>query len=213
MKIIFLGAPGAGKGTQAEIVSDRLSIPTISTGAIIREAIKNGTEMGLAAKKFTDAGALVPDEVVIGIIRERLAKDDCQNGFILDGFPRTVPQAEALDVMGVALDAVVSLEVADEKIVERMSGRRVCAKCGATYHVLYNPSANGTACDKCGGELSIRRDDAPEVVKSRLDVYHESTEPLKDFYAAKGVLRLVEGQEKLEDTTALTLAALGVEEQ
>ena len=206
MKIIFLGAPGAGKGTQAEIVSDRLSIPTISTGAIIREAIKNGTEMGLAAKKFTDAGALVPDEVVIGIIRERLAKDDCQNGFILDGFPRTVPQAEALD-------AVVSLEVADEKIVERMSGRRVCAKCGATYHVLYNPSANGTACDKCGGELSIRRDDAPEVVKSRLDVYHESTEPLKDFYAAKGVLRLVEGQEKLEDTTALTLAALGVEEQ
>ena len=213
MKIIFLGAPGAGKGTQAEIVSDRLSIPTISTGAIIREAIKNGTEMGLAAKKFTDAGALVPDEVVIGIIRERLAKDDCQNGFILDGFPRTVPQAEALDAMGVALDAVVSLEVADEKIVERMSGRRVCAKCGATYHVLYNPSANGTACDKCGGELSIRRDDAPEVVKSRLDVYHESTEPLKDFYAAKGVLRLVEGQEKLEDTTALTLAALGVEEQ
>ncbi len=213
MKIIFLGAPGAGKGTQAEIVSERLSIPTISTGAIIREAIKNGTEMGLAAKKFTDAGALVPDEVVIGIIRERLAKDDCQNGFILDGFPRTVPQAEALDAMGVALDAVVSLEVADEKIVERMSGRRVCAKCGATYHVLYNPSANGTACDKCGGELSIRRDDAPEVVKSRLDVYHESTEPLKDFYAAKGVLRLVEGQEKLEDTTALTLAALGVGEQ
>ncbi|MBQ8859232.1 MAG: adenylate kinase [Clostridia bacterium] len=213
MKIIFLGAPGAGKGTQAEIVSARLAIPTISTGAIIREAIKNGTEMGLAAKKFTDAGALVPDEVVIGIIRERLAKDDCQNGFILDGFPRTVPQAEALDAMGVELDAVVSLEVADEKIVERMSGRRVCAKCGATYHVLYNPSANGTACDKCGSELSIRRDDAPEVVKSRLDVYHESTEPLKDFYAAKGVLRLVEGQERLEDTTALTLAALGVEEQ
>lgn len=213
MKIIFLGAPGAGKGTQAEIVSDRLSIPTISTGAIIRESIKNGTEMGLAAKKFTDAGALVPDEVVIGIIRERLAKDDCQNGFILDGFPRTVPQAEALDAMGVQMDAVVSLEVADEKIVERMSGRRVCAKCGATYHTLYNPSANGTACDKCGGELSIRRDDAPEVVKSRLDVYHESTEPLKDFYAAKGVLRLVEGQEKLEDTTALTLAALGVGEQ
>ena len=213
MKIIFLGAPGAGKGTQAEIVSARLAIPTISTGAIIREAIKNGTEMGLAAKKFTDAGALVPDEVVIGIIRERLAKDDCQNGFILDGFPRTVPQAEALDAMGVELDAVVSLEVADEKIVERMSGRRVCAKCGATYHVLYNPSANGTACDKCGSELSIRRDDAPEVVKSRLDVYHESTEPLKDFYAAKGVLRLVEGQERLEDTTALTLAALGVEAQ
>lgn len=208
MKIIFLGAPGAGKGTQAEIVSERLAIPTISTGAIIREAIKTGTEMGLAAKQYTEAGALVPDEVVIGIIRERLAKDDCKNGFILDGFPRTVPQAEALDAMGIQPDAVISLEVADEKIVERMSGRRVCDKCGATYHVLYNPSAKGTACDKCGNELSIRRDDAPEVVKSRLDVYHESTEPLKDFYAAKGVLRLVEGQEKLEDTTARTLAAL-----
>ena len=209
MKIIFLGAPGAGKGTQAEIVSERLGIPTISTGAIIRSAIKNGTEMGLAAKQYTDAGALVPDDVVIGIIRERLAEPDCENGYILDGFPRTVPQAEALDAMGVQMDAVISLEVADDKIVERMSGRRVCDKCGASYHVLYNPSAKGTACDKCGNELSIRRDDAPEVVKSRLAVYHESTEPLKDFYAAKGVLRLVEGQEKLEDTTALTLAALG----
>ncbi len=208
MKIIFLGAPGAGKGTQAEIVSERLSIPTISTGAIIREAIKTGTEMGVAAKKFTEAGALVPDEVVIGIIRERLAKDDCQNGFILDGFPRTVPQAEALDAMGIAPDMVISLEVADEKIVERMSGRRVCDKCGASYHILYKPSEKGTACDKCGNELSIRRDDAPEVVKSRLDVYHESTEPLKDFYAQKGLLRLVEGQEKLEDTTARTLAVL-----
>ncbi len=208
MKIIFLGAPGAGKGTQAEIVSEKLGIPTISTGAIIRGAIKNGTEMGLAAKKYTDAGALVPDEVVIGIIRERLAEPDCANGYILDGFPRTVPQAEALDAMGVEMDAVISLEVADEKIVERMSGRRVCDKCGASFHILYNPSAKGSACDKCGSELSIRRDDAPEVVKSRLAVYHESTEPLKDFYAKKGVLRLVEGQEKLEDTTKLTLAAL-----
>lgn len=208
MKIIFLGAPGAGKGTQAEIVSEKLGIPTISTGAIIRGAIKNGTEMGLAAKKYTDAGALVPDEVVIGIIRERLVEPDCANGYILDGFPRTVPQAEALDAMGVEMDAVISLEVADEKIVERMSGRRVCDKCGASFHILYNPSAKGSACDKCGSELSIRRDDAPEVVKSRLAVYHESTEPLKDFYAKKGVLRLVEGQEKLEDTTKLTLAAL-----
>ena len=164
--------------------------------------------MGLAAKKYTDAGALVPDEVVIGIIRERLAEPDCANGYILDGFPRTVPQAEALDAMGVEMDAVISLEVADEKIVERMSGRRVCDKCGASFHILYNPSAKGSACDKCGSELSIRRDDAPEVVKSRLAVYHESTEPLKDFYAKKGVLRLVEGQEKLEDTTKLTLAAL-----
>ncbi len=208
MKIIFLGAPGAGKGTQAEIVSERLAIPTISTGAIIREAIKNGTEMGLAAKQYTDAGALVPDEVVIGIIRERLAAKDCENGFILDGFPRTVPQAEALDGMGIVPDAVVSMEVPDETIVERMSGRRVCDKCGASYHVKYHPSEKGELCEKCGNPLSIRRDDAPEVVKSRLTVYHESTEPLKDFYAAKGLLRLVEGQERLEDTTALTLAAL-----
>lgn len=208
MKIIFLGAPGAGKGTQAEIVSERLAIPTISTGAIIREAIKTGTEMGLAAKQYTDAGALVPDEVVIGIIRERLVKDDCKNGFILDGFPRTVPQAEALDAMGIVPDAVVSLEVADEAIVERMGGRRVCDKCGASYHTKYNPSAKGEVCEKCDNPLSIRRDDAPEVVKSRLAIYHESTEPLKDFYANKGLLRLVEGQEKLEDTTALTLAAL-----
>jgi adenylate kinase len=180
---------------------------------MLRAAVKEGTELGKAAKTCMDAGQLVPDEIVIGIIKDYLSSDKCTGGFILDGFPRTVPQAEALDAMGVALDAVVSLEVADEKIVERMSGRRVCAKCGATYHTLYNPSASGTACDKCGGELSIRRDDAPEVVKSRLDVYHESTEPLKDFYAAKGVLRLVEGQEKLEDTTALTLAALGVGNQ
>lgn len=208
MKILFLGAPGAGKGTQADIVSERFAIPTISTGAIIREAIKTGTEMGLAAKKYTDVGALVPDEVVIGIIRERLVKDDCKNGFILDGFPRTVPQAEALDAMGIVPDAVVSIEVADEAIVERMGGRRVCDKCGASYHVKYNPSAKGEVCEKCDNPLSIRRDDAPEVVKSRLAIYHESTEPLKDFYAKKGLLRLVEGQEKLEDTTALTLAAL-----
>ncbi len=208
MKIIFLGAPGAGKGTQAEIVAERYGIPTISTGAIIREAIKTGTEMGLAAKKYTESGALVPDEVVIGIIRERLAKDDCKNGFILDGFPRTVPQAEALDAMGIALDVVVSLEVADETIVTRMSGRRVCDKCGASYHIQYNASAKGDLCEKCEHPLSIRRDDDPEVVKSRLAIYHESTEPLKDFYAAKGLLRLVEGQEELEDTTARTIAAL-----
>lgn len=210
MKIILLGAPGAGKGTQAEIIAERLGIPTISTGAIIREAIKTGTEMGLAAKKFTDTGALVPDEVVIGIIKERLAKDDCREGFILDGFPRTVPQAEALDKMGIAPDAVVSIEVTDEAIVERMSGRRVCDKCGASYHVKYNPSSAGDKCEKCGNALSIRRDDAPEVVKSRLCVYHESTEPLKSFYGAKGKLKLVKGQEKLEDTTALMFNALGV---
>ena len=210
MNIIFLGAPGAGKGTQAEIVSERLAIPTISTGAIIREALKAGTEMGLAAKKFIDAGALVPDDVVIGIIRERLAKDDCQNGFILDGFPRTVPQAEALDKMGVRIDAVLSLEVADEAIVRRMGGRRVCDKCGASYHTEYLPAKDGVHCDKCGNALSIRRDDAPEVVLSRLTVYHETTEPLKEYYARTGVLKTVEGQEKVEDTTALTLSALGV---
>ena len=208
MKIIFLGAPGAGKGTQAEILAEKLGIPTISTGAIIRAALKAGTEMGQKAKKFIEQGALVPDDVVIGIIKERLAESDCAHGFILDGFPRTVPQAEALDGMGIVPDAVVSLEVPDETIVERMSGRRVCDKCGAYYHVKYHPSEKGELCEKCGNPLSIRRDDAPEVVKSRLTVYHESTEPLKDFYAAKGLLRLVEGQERLEDTTALTLAAL-----
>ena len=207
LKLIFLGAPGAGKGTQSDIVAEKYGIPTISTGVMIREAIKNGTEMGLAAKSYTEKGALVPDEVVIGIIGERLAKDDCQNGFILDGFPRTVPQAEALDTMGVDINCVVSIEVEDEKIVERMSGRRVCAKCGASYHTLYNPSKDGESCDKCGEALSIRKDDAPEVVKSRLVVYHDQTEPLKDFYGKKGVLALVEGQEKVEDTTALMLSS------
>ena len=208
MKIIFLGAPGAGKGTQAEILSERLGIPTISTGAIIREAIRTGTEMGKAAKKYTEAGELVPDTVVIGIIRERLAQPDCEKGFILDGFPRTVPQAEALDSLGVVPDLVISLEVSDAAIVERMSGRRVCEKCGASYHVKYKPSGKGEICEKCGAALTVRRDDAPEVVQSRLAVYHETTEPLKEFYARKGLLRTVEGQEKLEDTTARTLAVL-----
>ena len=210
MNIIFLGAPGAGKGTQAEVVTERFAIPSISTGAIIREAIKTGTQMGLEAKKFTETGALVPDEVVIGIIKERLAKDDCKNGFILDGFPRTVPQAEALDQMGVRIDRVVSIEVPDEKIVERMSGRRVCDKCGASYHTKYLPTKDGEHCDKCGNALSIRKDDAPEVVLSRLEVYHSTTEPLKEYYAKTGALKLVEGQEEVEDTTALTLAALGI---
>ncbi|MBO5091930.1 MAG: adenylate kinase [Clostridia bacterium] len=208
LKMIFLGAPGAGKGTQSDIVAERYGIPTISTGVMIREAIKNNTEMGLAAKSYTEKGALVPDEVVIGIIAERLSKEDCQNGFILDGFPRTVPQAEALDKMGVDINCVVSLEVADERIVERMSGRRVCAKCGASYHILYNPSKDGENCDKCGEPLSIRKDDAAEVVLDRLNVYHNQTEPLKDFYGKKGVLVLVEGQEEVKDTTALTLQAI-----
>jgi adenylate kinase len=209
MNIIFLGAPGAGKGTQAEIVSERFGIPAISTGAIIREAIKTGTEMGLEARKFTERGALVPDEVVIGIIKERLAKDDCQKGFILDGFPRTVPQAEALDQMGVSIDRVVSIEVSDERIIERMCGRRVCPACGATYHTVSLPSKDGKTCDKCGAELAVRKDDEPEVVKSRLEIFHSTTEPLKAYYEKTGKLKLVEGQEKVEDTTALTLAALG----
>ena len=207
MKIIFLGAPGAGKGTQAEKVAAKLNIPTISTGAIIRSALKEGTEMGLAAKAFIEAGKLVPDDVVIGIIKERLAESDCQNGFILDGFPRTIAQAEALDAMGVSIDLVVNISVDDATIVERMSGRRVCAACGATFHTKFKPSPNGENCP-CGEPLTIRADDDPEVVKSRLVIYHEQTEPLKEFYANKGLLKIVEGQEKLEDTTALTTKAL-----
>ena len=203
MRIIFLGAPGAGKGTQSEIVSARYGTPAISTGAIIREAIANGTEMGLAAKAFTEKGELVPDEVVIGIIKERLAEDDCKNGFILDGFPRTVAQAEALDEMGVVIDLVVSIEVADRDIVKRMGGRRVCPGCGASYHIVYKPSSKKTKCEKCGRRLVIRADDKPEVVRDRLSVYHERTEPLKDFYKSKGKCVEVQGQEILDDTTAL----------
>lgn len=211
MKIIFLGAPGAGKGTKAEIVSNRLGIPTISTGAIIREAISFGSELGIKAKKFIEEGRLVSDEVVIGIIKDRLAKSDCSKGFILDGFPRTVPQAVALDDMGVSLDKVISIEVPDEVIVERMSGRRVCKKCGATYHVTDNPSKAGSRCDRCGEELTIRSDDAPEVVLSRLEVYHSTTEPLKDFYKAKGNLVLVDGVGTVEETAKRTFRALGVD--
>ena len=166
--------------------------------------------MGLAAAEYTSKGALVPDDVVIGIIRERLAQPDCKNGFILDGFPRTVPQAEALDRMGISIDRVVSIEVADESIVRRMSGRRVCAGCGATYHTVYGPPKQEGICDACGAPLVIRADDAEEVVVKRLEIYHETTEPLKEFYSGLGVLKIVEGQEKIEDTTALTLAALGI---
>ena len=208
MNLILLGAPGAGKGTQAEIICEKFSIPAISTGNIIREAVKNGTEMGNKAKSFMDAGELVPDAVVIGIIKERLAQDDCQNGFILDGFPRTIPQAEALDEMGVVIDRVVSIEVADEKIADRMSGRRVCAQCGASYHLEYKKPATEGKCNFCGSDLIQRKDDAPETVIERLRIYHEQTEPLKDYYEKAGKLRLVEGQELVADTTALTLAAL-----
>lgn len=208
MKIMFLGAPGAGKGTQAEVAAKTYNIPAISTGAIIREAIKTGTEMGNAAKSYIESGALVPDEVVIGIIKERLEHDDCKDGFILDGFPRTVAQAEALDNMGVEMDVVVSLEVADEAIVERMCGRRVCDKCGASYHTKYKPSKDGVTCDNDGTPLTLRKDDAPEVVLSRLETYHELTEPLKDYYRSKGKLKTVIGQEEVADTTRLTLEAI-----
>lgn len=210
MKLILLGAPGAGKGTQAELICDKLSIPAVSTGNMIREAMKNGTEMGQKAKSFVEAGNLVPDEVVIGIIKERLAQDDCQNGFILDGFPRTIPQAEALDKMGVEIDTVLSIEVADEAIVKRMSGRRVCEKCGASYHTEYKKPAKEGVCNACGGNLICRKDDAPETVLDRLTVYHEQTEPLKDYYQKSGKLKTVQGQEELADTTRLVFEALGI---
>ena len=208
MKLILLGAPGAGKGTQAEIISEKYNIPTISTGNIIRAALKNGTEMGLKAKSYIDAGNLVPDDIVIGIIKERLAESDCANGYILDGFPRTIPQAEALDELGFAIDAALSIEVADSEIVKRMSGRRVCEKCGASYHTEYKKPAVEGVCNLCEGKLVIRKDDEPETVKNRLDVYHEQTEPLKDYYKNCGKLICVEGQDKVKDTTALVLSAL-----
>ncbi|MBQ5738948.1 MAG: adenylate kinase [Oscillospiraceae bacterium] len=208
MKLIFLGAPGAGKGTQAEKVSEYLNIPTISTGNIIREALKNGTEMGKKAKSYMDSGALVPDDVVIGIIRERLAQPDCDNGFILDGFPRTIPQAEALDRMGIHIDRIIDIEVPDETIAQRVSGRRVCAACGSSYHLDYKKPQVDGVCDRCNGALVQRKDDQPETVKERLAVYHEQTEPLKEYYAKSGKLVIVEGQERVEDTTALTIAAV-----
>jgi adenylate kinase len=208
MNLILLGAPGAGKGTQAEKICEKYNIPAVSTGNIIREALKNGTDMGLKAKSYIDAGKLVPDEVVIGIIKERLAEDDCQNGFILDGFPRTIPQAEALDAMGVKIDVVLSLEVEDEKIIERMSGRRICSGCGASYHVVYKPTKAENICDACGASLYTRSDDAAETVLKRLETFHNITEPLKEFYSKKGQLVCVKGMEKVEDTTAAVLKAI-----
>ena len=208
MKIILLGAPGAGKGTQAEVICNRYNIPAISTGNIIREALKTGTEMGLKAKSYMESGALVPDEVVIGIIKERIVKDDCKDGFILDGFPRTIPQAEALDKMGIVIDKVIDIEVPDEKIINRMSGRRVGEKCGASYHLEYKKPKVEGICDACSGTLIQRKDDHPDTVKSRLDVYHSETEPLKDYYEKQGKLTVVEGQEEIEATTRLLIEAL-----
>ena len=209
MKMILLGAPGAGKGTQAERLCKVLDIPTISTGNILRAAVKNGTPTGLKAKAFMDAGKLVPDEVIIGIITERLAEDDCKNGYILDGVPRTIARAEAMEKAGINFDAVVSIEVADQVIMERMSGRRVCESCGASYHLVAVPPKVAGVCDSCGGKLVQRKDDAPETVKDRLEVYHKETEPLKDFYAQRGLLKSVENQPSVEATTAAILKALG----
>jgi len=208
MKLIFLGVPGAGKGTQADVVADKYGISTVSTGNVLREAVKNGTKLGLEAKSFMDSGALVPDELVISIIKDRLAMDDCVKGFILDGFPRTIPQAEALEKMGVSVDRVMNIEVDDEAIVVRMSGRRVCGDCGDSYHIEYKPSKDNKTCNKCGGNLIIRKDDCPDTVRQRLNVYHEQTEPLKEYYDNKGILKTVVGQIEVKDTTKLTLLAL-----
>ncbi len=208
MKLILLGAPGAGKGTQAEKICEKFNIPAISTGNIIRAALKEGTEMGLKAKSYMDAGQLVPDDVVIGIIKDRLKEKDCENGFILDGFPRTIPQAQALEDMGIEIDKVVDIEVPDEKITARMSGRRVCSKCANSYHMIYKQPKVENVCDACGGELIQRKDDAPETVAARLVEYHALTEPLKDFYKNNGKLVVIEGQEEVADTTKLVFAAL-----
>ena len=208
MKLILLGAPGAGKGTQAEKIVEKYNIPAISTGNIIRAALKEGTEMGLKAKSYMEAGQLVPDDVVIGIIKDRLKEKDCENGFILDGFPRTIPQAEALEKMGIAIDKALDIEVPDEKITARLSGRRVCENCANSYHLLYKKPKKDGVCDACGGKLIQRKDDAPETVMARLAEYHQMTEPLKEFYANLGKLVVVEGQEEVADTTALVFKAL-----
>ena len=210
MNIIMLGAPGAGKGTQAAVLCEKLNIPTISTGNIIREALKNGTEMGKKAKSFMDAGQLVPDEVVIGIVKDRLQEDDCKNGYILDGFPRTIPQAEALDAMGADINCVIDIEVQDEVIVNRLSGRRVCENCGRPYHVVsLKPKVDGV-CDDCSGALVQRKDDQIETIKNRLDIYHKETEPLVKYYEAQGKLKVVVGKDTVDATTTAVFEAIGV---
>ena len=210
MKLTLLGAPGAGKGTQAEILSKKLNIPTISTGNMLRAAIKDGTEIGLQAKSYMDAGKLVPDEVIIGIVAERLQKEDCANGYILDGVPRTLAQAEAIEEKGIHFDAVLSIEVSNDEIIGRMSGRRACTACGATYHIVAAPTKVEGICDKCGGTLVQRDDDKPETVLNRLEVYAKETAPLVDFYKARGVLKPVENQPTIEATTAEVMKALGM---
>ena len=209
MNLILLGAPGAGKGTQAELLVEKLSIPAISTGNMLREAIANGTDLGKKAKQYMDEGNLVPDELILGIVADRVTQADCANGFILDGVPRTLAQAEALEAKGVRIDHVVSIEVDDSEIEGRMTGRRVCGKCGASYHIVANPPKMENVCDSCSSELVIRKDDAPETVRKRLQVYHATTEVLKDFYAKLGRLRLVNGSQSIEGANEDILKAIG----
>lgn len=213
MKIIMLGAPGAGKGTQAKMIADKYGVPHISTGYIFRANIKNGTELGMEAKKYMDQGLLVPDELTVRILLDRVAQDDCKNGYVLDGFPRTIPQAEVLDSeltkLGDHIDYAINVDVPDENIVKRMSGRRACLTCGATYHIEHVPPKKEGICDVCGSELVLRDDDKPETVKNRLNVYHEQTQPLIDFYTEKGVLKTVDGTVPMEEVFAAITAILG----
>ena len=209
MNMILLGAPGAGKGTQAELLTAKLSIPAISTGNMLREAMRNGSELGQTVKKIMEEGSLVPDDVILDIVADRVSQPNCEKGFILDGVPRTLAQAEALEARGIKIDHVVSIEIDDAVIASRMTGRRVCSKCGASYHIVANPPKTEGICDACQSELVIRKDDAPETVQHRLDVYHELTEVLKDFYAARGKLRLIEGNQPIEDAFKEILKAIG----
>ncbi len=211
MNMILLGAPGAGKGTQAELLTKKLSIPAISTGNMLREAMANGSELGQKVKKFMDEGSLVPDAVIMDIVAERVAQPDCANGFILDGVPRTLSQAEAIDAKGIKIDHVVSLEVDDASIRDRMSGRRVCTRCGASYHIVNNPPKTEGICDLCGAEVAIRKDDEPATVQHRLDVYHASTEILKDYYGKQGKLRLISGDQTIQNIFGDILKAIGEE--
>ena len=211
MNLILLGAPGAGKGTQAELLVKKLQIPAISTGNMLREAIQNGTELGAQAKQYMDSGLLVPDELILGIVKERVAKPDCEKGFILDGVPRTQAQAEALDRLGVRIDHVISLEIDDQVIESRMTGRRVCKNCGASYHIAANPPKTQGVCDECGGELITRADDTAETVRKRLQVYHASTEVLKTYYQRQGKLVLIQGDQSIEQANRDILSAIGAE--
>ena len=211
MNLILLGAPGAGKGTQAEMLVEQLSIPAISTGKMLREAMRDGSELGEQVREIMDSGKLVPDETVLSLVAERISREDCKNGFILDGVPRTLSQAQALDAAGIVIDYVISIEVADEVIEKRMTGRRVCPGCGASYHIENNPPKTEGICDACANQLVIREDDAPHTVRNRLALYHEKTELLKNYYAQQGKLRLVEGNQSIKDANQEILAAIGAQ--